>query len=109
MPVQLIPARLQMTTLLGLPFTTALNWVCPPGCTFTVVGEIDTDTDAKAVAEQTNAVRNNQAVFKMDFICYPVLNRLVDRLECRRTILPFFVDYPLRLPILHTIRVTVGI
>jgi hypothetical protein len=36
-----------------------------------VVGERETDTDARAAAEQTKTVSNIHASFKMHFICDP--------------------------------------
>ena len=69
MPLQLIPARLQRTTLLEVPLTTAVNCVWPPGCTCTVVGESETETDAEATAGKTKAMRIAHTNFNADFIC----------------------------------------
>jgi hypothetical protein len=50
LPPQAVPARLQITTLFEVPLTVAANCIWPLGCTCTVVGVKETDTEARAAA-----------------------------------------------------------
>jgi hypothetical protein len=70
-PLQVVPARLQRTTPFEVPLTRAVNWVWPPGCTCTLVGVSETDTDAKVTAGHTTTASKIDATFKPLFISSP--------------------------------------
>jgi hypothetical protein len=70
-PLQVVPARLQITTSLEVPLTTAVNCVWPPGCTCTLVGLRETDTVAKVTAGHTTIASTIDANFKTRFISFP--------------------------------------
>jgi len=60
-PLQLVPLKLQITTLLEVPLTTAVNCACPPSGTCTVVGARETDTEARVAVGKTEIASKNHA------------------------------------------------
>jgi len=48
-PLQPVPERLQVTAVLLVPVTVAVNCCCAPTVTFTAVGDTDTATGGKTV------------------------------------------------------------
>ena len=61
LPLQFVPFKLQMTTLLEVPLTVAVNCVWPPSGTCTVAGASETDTEARVAAGKIMLASNNHA------------------------------------------------
>src|ERR1035437_4903402 len=73
LPVQLMPLRLQITTLFEVPLTVAENCNCPPAGTCTVAGVTETDIDARLTLVDTAKRIANQATFQTCLILSPDL------------------------------------